>query len=165
MVKIKDLMGELVKGEFKIEVKDDNVEDGVVEFVLKPTEGHKSEMLYLFKRQSERDLIYTNKIKKNTLNEDDLNRRDKFNKEVYAEQSRIMEAVLKNSYPDMIDDEIKAILSKYDNDLFEELCIAYKWIDRKVKEAQQKAVEEQLKKLSGEAEPQENQHQKNEQKS
>ena len=162
MVNIRDRMGNLVKGIFRVEIEDNEVKDGKVEFELKPTEGHKAELLYLFKRQNERDIVFAGKAKANTLTEDDFVDRDKFNKEMFLLQTVIMKEVLKNSYNDMSPEEIVSILNKYDNALFEELCMAYGWISTEMKEAQKKAIQKELKKLSGEEEPPENKPPQNE---
>ena len=111
MVKISDRMGELVGGLFRIKTKDDT------EFELKPNEGHKRELLYNYKKVQEQAQRYEEASKNNKITNEFLEQHDDRSKKLHAEQNEIMKSILKTSYPDFKDEEVTAVMMRYDTEL------------------------------------------------
>ena len=142
--KIEDKMSELVGGVFTIETKDET------EFQLKPVEQDKIDLLVNYKKSSEKDIYYANKVKQGTLTLEDEKQREQFNLEQAKFQNMIIKRILKNSYPHWSDEQIQAVMQRYDTELLELVYECYGWVDKEVKEMQKKAILNELKKLTGE---------------
>ena len=159
MVQIRDRMGELVKGIFRIKTKDET------EFELRPKEGIKSRLLFNYKIMQETNQRYGELVKKDKATEDYIKAYELRSKQLLDEQNDCMRDILKASYPEFTDDQISAIMVQYGDELLQEIYMAFGWIDKDVIEALKKKKLEEIKKLSGEeGQPHETKPQENEPK-
>lgn len=146
MVKISDKLGEIVGGFFRIKTKDET------EFELAPTEEHKRKLLFNYKQITELAQRTEKQLDKNQLSPEKITENDTKSKELHDEQNNIIKSVIKKSYPEFQDEQISAIMLRYDSELLAEIYMAFGWIDKAAMKAMEKKRDEEIKKLSGEAE-------------
>jgi len=120
-MKIQDRMAELSAGIAKIKL-----DDGT-EFDLKPRIEHKRKLLFNYKKITESGLT----------------------EELQNQQSEIIEQMVKESYPAFNNHQVEMIMLNYDNELWLELCMYWKWIDRAKFDALKKADANKIAEMAG----------------
>lgn len=142
MVRIENLMNELVKGIVEVKLEKDEAE-----FELKPTEDHHIRILCLYKKEAEQEAILLNAIKTNKVTKDLLDQRAEIFKEQFTEKINLIKDVIKSSYNQFNEEQISSINREYGAELYDELTIFYGLVDREMREKQRKAMLKALKNL------------------